>query len=263
MKTAETIHEALGTRFKARTNKAVRSGSVIDLIHAAVSEEMEDAYIEIENNKNPHIYTNMDSDSLDKTGFFVNVPRETGETDKNYLYRIMNWTCLKAASNLTAINDSLLNMETASNAQYFPGIYGAGTGIVYVIPKTYDTSTISKALEETKERLKNVIDPAAYTEYVVPTIKPIKFVIKISSEDGDIDYIKTNISSLVRLYVNSIAPKEYLSVGSINKIGESVENVDYFNVLITYIDGETKTDLKFLQNLETKFMFDEIVWEEE
>ena len=75
MKTAETIHEALGTRFKARTNKEVRSGSVIDLIHAAVSEEMEDAYIEIENNKNPHIYTNMDSDSLDKTGFFVNVPR--------------------------------------------------------------------------------------------------------------------------------------------------------------------------------------------
>lgn len=262
MKTANAIRSDIASRFKARTNKDIRGGSVIDLIHSAVSEEMEDAYTEIENNKNPHIYTNMDTASLDKTGFFVNVPRETDETDQNYLHRIMNWTKLKAASNLTAINDTILNMTYASNAQYFPGIYGAGTGVVYVIPKTYDDTVITNALKEAKEKLVEVIDPAAYTEYIVPTIVPVKFIIKISSENGDLDYIKTNTSSLIRAYINAIAPKEYLSIGKVNKIGETLENVDYFNVLATHLDGETKTDLKFLQGLETKFLFDEIVWEE-
>lgn len=251
----------MSVRFKARTNKEIRRGSVIDQIYAGVSEEIEDAYIEIENNKNPHIYTSLDTVGLERTGFFVNVPRNKNESDHDYLHRIMNWTYLKAAANLTAINDSLLNMENASDAQYYAGIYGAGTGIVYIIPKEYTSDVINAAVKEAKERLKNVIDPGAYVEYMVPEIKPVKFIIQISSELGDIEYLKQNAEQMIHDYVNAIPPKEYFSIGKINKIGNDINNMDYFNVIMTYINEESKTDIRFLQDLDTKYLLDEIIWE--
>ena len=87
MKTASEIHNNLTICFKSRTNKEIRRGSVIDQIYVGVSEEMEDAYIEIENNKNPHIYTSLDTAGLDRTGFFVNVSRNVDESDHDYLHR--------------------------------------------------------------------------------------------------------------------------------------------------------------------------------
>lgn len=262
MKTKNEIKDSLKSRFFLRTNQEFREGSVIDLMNGAISQEIEDAYYEIENSKDPHIYTKLKEENLDRMGYFVNIPRDTDESDENYLYRIMNWTHLKAASNLTAINDTLLNMEYSSNSQYFPGVYGSGTGIIYVIPTTYDEETIDKALKEAKEKLNDVIDPAAYVEYLTPEIKPVKFLIQIYSAAGDIDYIKSVAESEIRKYVNAIPPKEYMKIGEISKIGLAIDNMDYFNVAVTYIDNDSHTDIQFLQGIETKFIFDEIVWEE-
>lgn len=262
MKDFSDIKDDINSRFSARTHRDIRTGSALDLFNNAVSSELSTVYEEIENSKNPHIYTNLTGDNLDNLGYMVNVPRDTDEDDATYLYRLMNWTYLKASANETAINDSLLNLEYASNAQYYPGTYGAGTGTVYVIPTSYTSDTISAALAEAKERVSGVIDPAAYTEYITPKVVPVKFLIQIYSVAGDLSYIENAISSSVEEYVNAIAPNEYMNVSHINLIGLNTDNVNYFNVVMTYLDGASDSNIRFLQKLETKYIFDSIIWEE-
>lgn len=262
MRTFSEIKDDINNRFTSRTHRDIRIGSALDLFNNAVSTEISKIYEEIENSKNPHIYTNLSGENLDKLGYMVNVPRETNEDDSIYLYRLMNWTYLKASANETAINDSLLNMKYASNAQYYPGTYGAGTGTVYVIPLKYDEETIANALNEAKEKIKDIIDPAAYTEYVTPKVVQVSFLAQIYSESGDTLYIKSAITDKVKEYVNAIPPNEYMDISKINLIGLNTDNVNYFNVVMTYLDGDSNSNIRFLQKTETKYIFDSITWEE-
>ncbi len=259
-KTTDQIYNKILEDFKADAKQEYRRASGIGFLSEAVARSLETAFVEIENNKDPHIYTNLSGENLTKYGTFVNVPRNPNEDDSTYLYRIMNWTHLKAAANLTAINDSLLDMTNASNAEYFPATHGAGTGTVYIIPNEYNEDIITAALEEARERLKDVISPESYTEYIVPDIIPVRLTIRLASKNGDIAYLKSSIEMAVKKYVNGIAPGDYLEVGAINRIGANTENVDYFNVLELFLTDTNVTDIKVLQAIETKFIFDMIDW---
>lgn len=260
-KSAETIYTDINETFYQATGKDYRSGSALGFFTDAVSRALEDAHTEIDNNKNPHIYTNLSGEDLDKFGTMVNVPRESFESDDTYLYRILNWTYLKAGANKTAVNDSLLNLTYSSNAEYYPGVYGAGTGVVYVIPKTYETETMNDALQEVKERIADVISPESYTEYIIPTPIAVKIVCYITSEYGDVDYLKSQAETSIKDYINAIAPNDYLSVGAINKMIINMDNVDMFAVDGVYLDGTRNYNNKILQDIETKMLFDSVVWE--
>jgi tryptophanyl-tRNA synthetase len=72
--------------------------------------------------------------------------------------------------------------------------------------------------------------------------------------------IKNNISTKIQNYVNSIAPGDYLSIKDIILLGLNESGVEYFNIVSYSIDGETSTDIKVIQELETKFLFDSITW---
>ena len=259
-RSAEDISKTIKNDFLGLTGKVYRDGSAIGFFTDAVSRSMEDAYNEIERAKNPHIYTNLSGENLDKMGTFVNVPRQKNETDDDYLYRIMNWNYLKAGANLTAVNDSLLNLEYASNAQYYPGIHGAGTGVVYVIPIEYEDDIVAKALAEAKNRIKNVISPESYTEYVIPTPLPVTLVCHMETDAGDEDYLKSKITEDIKEYINKIAPNDYLSLGAINRMAMSYDDIDFFSVDGVYIAGTFNANTKIMQELETKFLFDEITW---
>ena len=263
IKTTDEIYNKILEDFKEISGQEYRRASGIGFLSEAVSRSLETAFTEIENNKDPHIYTNLVGDNLTKMGTFVNVARNDNEDDNTYLYRIMNWTHLKAASNLTAINDSLLDMNYATNAEYFPGTHGAGTGTVYVIPNEYSEAVISQALAEAQERIKDVISPSSYTEFLVPDIIPVKLTIRISSANGDMAYLQSSLETAIKKYINGIAPGDYLEVGAINRIGISTENVDYFNVLELFLTDDSVTDLRILQAVETKFLYDTINWEVE
>ena len=261
-KTVEEISDDIRSRFLLTTGKEYRPGSALGFFNEAVSRSLSDAYSEIEKSKDPHIYTNLSGKNLDLMGAFVNVPRETDETDDDYLYRIMNWTYLKSASNLTAINDSLLNLTYASNAEYYPQVYGAGTGAIYVIPKDYNQDTINKALAEVRDRVKNVISPESYTEYIVPTTIPVTVVATIESKDGDLDYIKSNIELKYDAYINGIAPNNYLYIGTLNSLGLDTDGVDYFTVRGVYLNGKYVMATSIMQTLESKMLFNGITWED-
>lgn len=259
-RTAGDISTGIKNDFYDFTGKAYRDGSAIGFFTEAVARSMEDAYDEIERAKNPHIYTNLSGENLDKMGTFVNVPRETGESDSDYLYRIMNWTYLKAGANLTAVNDSLLNLKYASDAQYYPGLKGAGTGVVYVIPKEYSNETIANALAEAKARVKNVISPESYTEYIVPTPLPVVLVCHMETESGDVEYLKSQVAAKIESYIDAIAPSNYLSLGTINKMAMAFDDVDFFSVDGVYISNTFHSETKIMQELETKFLYQEITW---
>lgn len=258
MKTQNEIYQDLRDRFEELTGE--QPGSVLDFYMLAQSENDGDIYAYLEANKTPHVWTSLEGDKLDATGTWVNIPRDTDETDSSYLYRLMNWECLKETSNETAIKTALLNPTSAANIEFVPMTYGCGTGTCYVLPKEYTTDNIEASLAEAKERMAGIASPIPYIEYIVPEIKSVSFEAYLKVSDGDEATIQSSIEEMVKTYVNGIAPKEYLSIGAINKMAQALSQVEYFNIISFMIDNVEVNSIKALQELDSKFIFDAITW---
>lgn len=259
MKTLKEIYTSIINKFKSKTNLDLAEGSVLDSFILASSEAIEQAHQEIENNKNPHIFTNLKGSDIDSMGMLVGCSRLPGETDDNFLYRMLNWNTSNQASNSTAIEAALQNMTYCSNVSHVPFTQGVGTATAYIIPKKLDDETIKAAIAETKERLKNVVSKTSYIEYTVPKMLPVKLVAYISILKDE-ENVKVNIENKLKNYINNIIPGEKLDVGVINKIGINETNVSYFSLSSIYINDKELQDLSIVQKLEEKFLFNEIVW---
>ena len=262
-KSAQEVQQDIQERFENAIKDKIKEGSVIDMYNAAVSESIGEVYDEIERTKTPHIWSNLQGETLDWTGTWTNLPRKAGESDTNYRYRLKHWTKSNEASNTTAIQNAVMTMQYASNVDYQPFTHGSGTGTCYIIPKEYTAETIMNALAETKDAVKNVASPSLYIEYIIPTVRSVKFEIYIQSEEGDLDVIKKTLEADIAQYVNTIPPKDYLNVGDINRIGINEPFVDYFSVVSLLIDNDPVASTRVLQGIETKLLFDEIIWIEE
>ena len=65
MKSLSDIYNSLINKFKKKTNLDIYKGSVMDKYNIAIADSLHDVYQEIENNKNPHIYTNLSGSDID------------------------------------------------------------------------------------------------------------------------------------------------------------------------------------------------------
>jgi hypothetical protein len=260
MKTFSQIYDDLKKKFFDRSKLDIEPGTVVDFYMLSSSEALYEAHQEIEANKNPHIFTKLSDEDLDNTGYGFNCPRMANEADDSYRYRLMNWTQKSEASNLTAIQLALMNMTYASYVTYTPLTEGVGTATAYIIPKTYDDATIENAIAETESRLKDVCSPGSYINYVIPNALPVKVVAYISVDSGDIVTVKDNIKKKVTQYVNNIPVGGLLEIGEINKIGVNESCVSYFNTVQLYVDNNVTAALSVLQKIESKFVFDDIIW---
>jgi len=261
IKTSTQIQKDARKNFEELVGDKLQHGSVVDMLLAAIGNEETSVYQEIDNNRTPHVWSSLTGDRLDNTGVMLNLPRKTNESDQNYRFRLMRWVTANEASNERAINDALLLPRYSSNIQFVPMTKGCGTATCYVIPKTYGEQDIKNALVEAKEIVEKTASPSLYVEYIIPKIMGVKFQIYLSvDEKADPATIKKNLSAKILEYVNNIAPNDFLEVGQINKIGILEQDVNYFSVLSVMIDGKTTDSLKILQGLDTKFLFDEIIW---
>lgn len=260
MKSLTQIHQSIKNFFQNKVKDTIERGSVIDLFMLSTANEISDAYDYIESNKNPHIYTKLSGQNLDDMVKMCGFQRREGESDQNLLYRLLNWTLINEKSNTVAIDAALLNLKNASNVTYVPMVYGTGTAICYVIPTEYTVEKIEQALEEAKDRLKNVISPSLYIEYVTPALKAVTLSIAINNENSNLADIKKNLEKKIADYINSIPPKEFLDIGHINKIGINETGVSYFNINGLFVDGVSVTSLKTLQDIKSKMLLDVINW---
>ena len=258
-KTANEAYESLKANLENKLGDNIQTGSVIDIYNKVIADECEEMYALIENNKNPYLFTNTYGEDLDSLGYWVNLTRKDNETDDEYKFRLKDWMLTSEASNTTAISNSLLSPTYASNIQYVPYTHGAGTATCYIIPKEYEEETISLAMEEAYNLMKDVVSPSLYIEYIIPSILSVKLQCYIVTK-GDEASIKSNITKKIQGYVNSIAPDDYLKIGDIIKIGLNESEVEYFNVVSYFIDNEEQTSISKIQGLETKFLFDSIKW---
>lgn len=260
LKTLSEIYQNIQTRFTNRSKLEIQPGSTVDFFTLATADAIREAYQEIEDSKDPHIYTNLSGDRLDSTGLLVQCPRLPNEPDDSYKHRLMNWTGSNEASNIIAIENALIHMEYASYVTYLPFTEGVGTATAYIIPKSYDGDIPDKALAETKDRISKIVSPSAYVNYVIPYSEAVKVIAYINSEDGDLELLKSNIKSKVADYVNGIAVGDYLSLGEINKIGVNEPNVSYFNTVQLFVDGVEISSLKVLQKIHSKLLLEDIIW---
>ena len=258
MKNKMKIYNDIKKNFKDRTFIEMQKGSVIDLYTLSAADALEDTYKEIDNNRNPHIFTKLKKQELDDTGVMINCPRELNEDDKTYKHRIMNWTLTNEAGNQTAIDDSLLNLHYASSAKYIPFTEGVGTATIYIIPKEYKDDTIEKALIEVQSKVSEKISQSTYVTYVVPTPQIIDIVAYIDSKGYDLNRLQNEIYEQIKYYTNNIPPDEYLNIGEIQKIILLNNSVNYFKVLEIYSDNEIQNLNKLYQPIDKKFLLGEL-----
>ena len=260
MRTIDEIHSSITNKLKEKVNDDIRTGSLIDIYNNVIADEIHTMYDEIENAKNPHLFTNTHGDELDSLGYWVTLPRKDNESDEDYKYRLKDWELSNEASNTTAIANALLDLTYASNVDYVPNTHGSGTATCYIIPTSYDDSIITSALKETEERIKSIVSPSLYVEYIVPSIRAVKLSCFLQASGSDENLIKNNIITAIKAYINAIAPGSYIKTGDMIKLGLAVDGVEYFNIMEIFIDNEPVSDLNVIQELETKFLFDTIEW---
>lgn len=262
-KTSETIHDDIKQRFEKRMNDSFEDNSMMDLYTMAISDEFSKIYEEIENSKTPHVWTCLEGAQLDKAGAGLNCPREVGESDATYKYRIMNWNLSNEAGNDTAIKTALLNPVYASNIEYIPFTDGCGTATCYVLPKHYTREYIENALKEAADIIARKGNSSTYVKYIVPRVLGVRLQALLQAkEDADVDLLKERIESKVANYINAIPPKSYLDVGAIDRLAYDEDEVVSFSLVGLSIDDEYTTQRSVLQGIDTKMLFDEIDWGE-
>lgn len=257
----EEVYTSLKDKFYSLSKIDVAKGSVIDMIFKSFSYITSQAYEVIESNKKPYLFTQQKEDELDSTGYFLQCPRLSDETDENYKYRLMRWTQRNATNNLEAINEKIKTLSFSSSATYVPYTDGIGTATVYLIPYKYEEDYIKNTIAEAKEVLSKVISPSTITEYVVPEPVSVKLVSYIDVKEGsDLAYIKREAISIIKEYINNIAPGDRLMLGKINNMILDIDGVEYFNVVQVYLNDKESTAFEILQTVSTKMLYDEIIW---
>lgn len=263
VKDSRTIHDDIKKRFEKRMNDSFEDNSMIDLYTMAISDEFSNIYEEIEKNKTPHVWTSLEGKQLDQAGAGLNCPREPGESDVSYKYRLMNWNLSNEAGNDTAIRTALLNPTWASNIDYIPFTDGCGTATCYVLPKHYTREYIENALKEASDIIAKKGNSGAYVKYVVPRILGVRLQIVLQAKEGaDVDLLKRRLEEKFSSYINAIPPKQYLEVGEIDRLAYSEDEVMSFSLVGLSIDDSYTTQRSVLQGINTKMLFDEIDWEE-
>lgn len=265
IKSFAELYNSLKQNFLERTGVDIAPRSVIDMFFKSVSDMIHQVYDEIEKNKKPYLFTNQEGEELDATGFFLQCPREEGESDSNYLYRLSNWTQRNAACNQQAILDKCKELKYSSSQNYVPYTKGIGSATIYIIPLDYSDGAITRALVEAQEKVSPVISPASIIDFQVPEPKYIKIVAYLDVKaNSDKDNIKRQIQDKVKEYINTIPPGTNLFLGEINNIGLDTENVEYFNVVQIFANDEEITNFEILQTITAKFLFNQIIyWEVE
>lgn len=259
MKNKDEIYNSLTSNFREKTKLEIAFGSTLDCLYVSAATGIEEAYKEIEKNKNPHIYSNLKGSDIDGVGMLVGCIRQPEEDDASYLYRVLNWNTSNQAANATAIETATMNMTFASNVKYVPYTQGVATGTAYIIPRKLDQEIIDKAIQETKDKLSKVVSPSSYIEYLVPEILYVDVVAYLSIYKDE-DNVKKNISEKMQNYINNIAPGDKMEIGQLNKIGINEPNVGYFSISNIIVDGKEVQDIEVTQMLEKKLVFNKVIW---
>lgn len=261
MKNFEKIYSDMKTKFYDLTKIDVAKGSVMDMMLKSMSYMIHEAYKVIEKNKQPYLFTRQTGKELDSTGYFLQCPRQSNETDENYLYRLMKWTQRNASNNLEAINDAIKGLSFSSSATYVPLSDGVGTACVYLIPYQYDEEYIKSAISEAQLAIEKVTSPATIIQYAVPQPVAVKLVAYLDvAENADVAFIKQEAQNTIKEYINNIAPGDRLMLGHINNIILNLDGVEYFNIVQIYLDDKESTNFEILQTVSTKMLYDTIIW---
>lgn len=256
IKTLQEIYNSIRDKIIKKSNIDIEKGTVIDSFLLATSEMILAVENEIEENKNPHMYSQLSGENLDDMGILLGLTRRGNESDKNFLYRILKWNTSNKASNYDSIKTALMDMEYCSHVTYVPLAYGCGTAAAYIIPKNMTEEYKKYAIEETKTRLYPVVSPSSYIDYIIPEILSVKLNVLYKADNIDLTIVKNEVDEEIIKYINNIGPGDYLEIGVLNKIGVNKANISYFNISNIFVNSEEIGDVSILQKVETKLLID-------
>lgn len=251
-------YASLKAKIQKLLGVTIQSHTVIDQMIYGASQAIDEAYDEIEKNKDPHIYTGLTGSRIDGLGMLVGCPRYENETDSSYLTRVMSHHTSHQASNITAITMALVDLKYTSHTSYTPFSQGVGTATIHFIPKHYDYVDLAK--KEIRERLSKVTSPDAYI--LIEPARPISVeIIAYCVFEEDSETIHTTVREHIKDYINNIPIGHTLSYSAINKIALNLDGVKHFNTIAIYVDHERMHALERIQTIQEKFVFDNIAFE--
>lgn len=251
-------YASLKAKIQKLLNATIQSHTVLDQLIYGASEAIDEAYDEIEKNKDPHIYSGLKGNRIDGLGMLIGCPRYENESDKSYLTRVMAHHTSHQASNTTAIVMALTNLKYTSHISYVPFTQGLGTATIHFIPTHYDYTELAK--KEIRERLENVTAPDAYVKLEVASPIAVEILAYcVISEDTEV--FREELKAQIKAYVNNIPIGESIRYSDINLLGAKIDGVQYFNTTAIYLDQERLYALERPQTIQGKFLFQNITLE--
>lgn len=246
-KTAEEITTQMTEWLAANTSITYfGEGSVVKALLDAINSSIEEYYTSLDFNMTNQFVSSASGRFLELIGDLLNCTRNTGETDGNYRYRIINQVYTAQTSNEIAIKLKCLSIDNVKTIILKPYISGAGSFVVYVdvIDKSLMASTITAvntAIDEVKAYGVNGYAMSATQLYVNLKIK-LTYTQNITQQQKQ--FICVNALTAASKYIDNLEigetlslQKMYMEIFKTNTLINNI-NIDLFTVSYGDIDKQ-------------------------
>lgn len=220
----KTLDELNAKAFSRLQEAGINSspGSIARLFYSLINEDLVEAYTTLDVYHVQHLLSSAENEYVDHIGVLLNCTRKTGETDKDYKYRISQQTLTLERANETAVRLAILSVPGVQDVVLQPCSHGPGTfsALLILDPTKTNKDTIFALV---REALSNVVAYGTKFYLYEPIPKTIKLKLKLhtdymsSSDFTDMTFLLTN---LLRQALNSM------------KIGEEFNSQDITQVIL-------------------------------
>jgi hypothetical protein len=186
----------------------------------AINEMIGILYDSLDTNIDAATFSKAEQGFVDLIGELFNCPRNYGETDEEYKYRISNQVSIVASANKTSIEFATYNIENVTKVVLVPYTHGIGSFSAYVIT---DTMLVGNDLDSVLSTVQEKVDTvAAYgirTYVVAPKPLTVSMNVNVIFKQGTSSTIQSTVRSDVarniKAYVDALDMNEGLVVAEI------------------------------------------------
>lgn len=216
----------------------ISAGRIAKLLLSIVNENVAEFYSTLKEQHVQAFLSYATGQSLDLIGELLNCPRESGEEDDDYRYRISKQTLSLARANETAVRLAVLSVEGVEDVVMRPFTHGTGSFSVYVVTNAPTAS--EDILEQVREKLEEFKAFGIRAEVYNPLLLPVELKVRLIFDkrvtDLDRKMIRAQAQQLIKEHIaslsvgNELDPMEIRS--KILRLHEGIYDVDmyYFRI---------------------------------
>lgn len=154
---------------------------------------------------------------LDLIGQLLACTRNTGETDEDYRYRVVNQVYVVQGANLTSLRIKILQVSGVADVQFKRFTNGAGSFTCYVIPESYPISNdlINKVQAEVDTTAAYGIYGEVKVSTVIPVDMDMNLIFTNQTTNAERQTVRQQVAAAIQKYVKGLQMGEAIIINEI------------------------------------------------